>query len=706
MTEPNLKKLGSPDFNAEKYVKELTQKCVGGQELQRVRNKIQALTSEASGALKKNVYQNYVQFIDTAKEISHMESEMYQLSHMLTEQRSLLAELASTSILENDNIKENVKESNEEKTDDKEKESVTQEQEEEKRRRTLTTILEKVEGCMSLLEPSSRSLTHEGDLLELDPVENTALQRCHAYLFNDCFMLTTWIPNRRGPMRYKFEKMYELGSLAVVNVRDLGSVKFAFKLLAFPDTKVFQCSSNSSKKEWLDKFDQVKKARRTQEQIKREGTTGTERSPSRTASIDSPIGNPFLNEPDFEGIEIPEWVLEVAEELDVLLAQRHHEEALELLERAQEFITNLKTPDHSLDNKILDIKQKMDVRRRSLVDVLMKELEVSPGKSLQGGLRATRRPVRLLKMLGKSSQACDLFLQLCSSILKIHTKHVKREGSTTVYVKHLAAVVFSNMAEMTEEFLRAFPNSPPCASAFIVWVSTEVGIFTSHIIKQLFHSQQTISVLAECILTTRTEAEQLWDYGIDIVYQITGAIRAPLSRSLSDCRDKLVDAARLRAAEDLWRPTNLGTNTALTKTLNQYSDLGLDLSGYTAGECWIELTNNTLYFVKMYLTLLEDCLKLSSPELQYNLDETLFDVFQAQLKHVEISIRNENKPEAKKFMIKNGLFLLNDLLPLVEKKYLTSCNFNCEMLGRLRDEFCNIKKITTPITKYSSNEYL
>lgn len=49
--------------------------------------------------------------------------------------------------------------------------------------------------------------------------------------------------------------------------------------------------------------------------------------------------------------------------------------------------------------------------------------------------------------------------------------------------------------------------------------------------------------------------------------------------------------------------------------------------------------------MKMYLTLLEDCLKLSSPELQYNLDETLFDVFQAQLKHVEISIRNENKPE-------------------------------------------------------------
>lgn len=51
----------------------------------------------------------------------------------------------------------------------------------------------------------------------------------------------------RALMRYKFDDMYELGSLAVVNVRDLGSIKHAFKLLAFPDTRVFQCSSNSSK---------------------------------------------------------------------------------------------------------------------------------------------------------------------------------------------------------------------------------------------------------------------------------------------------------------------------------------------------------------------------------------------------------------------------------------------------------------------------
>jgi hypothetical protein len=53
-------------------VKELSQRCVGGQELQQQRQKIQSLADETNIQLKKNVYQNYMQFIETAKEISRI----------------------------------------------------------------------------------------------------------------------------------------------------------------------------------------------------------------------------------------------------------------------------------------------------------------------------------------------------------------------------------------------------------------------------------------------------------------------------------------------------------------------------------------------------------------------------------------------------------------------------------------------------------
>lgn len=62
-------------------------------------------------------------------------------------------------------------------------------------------------------------------------------------------------------------------------------------------------------------------------------------------------------------------------------------------------------------------------------------------------------------------QACDMFLKLCSNILKTRLKQVKRETATAVYVRQLSAVFFSNLCDMAKEFqYQAFPNNPYCAS--------------------------------------------------------------------------------------------------------------------------------------------------------------------------------------------------------------------------------------------------
>ena len=45
-------------------------------------------------------FRNHRQFIDTAKEISYLKAEMYTLSHLLSEQKSILAEQISTDIFE------------------------------------------------------------------------------------------------------------------------------------------------------------------------------------------------------------------------------------------------------------------------------------------------------------------------------------------------------------------------------------------------------------------------------------------------------------------------------------------------------------------------------------------------------------------------------------------------------------------------------
>lgn len=48
----------------------------------------------------------------------------------------------------------------------------------------------------------------------------------------------------------------------------------------------------------------------------------------------------------------PEWFTEAPEEMDVLVAQRHFEEALSLLQKTRDYITQVKgdQPDHILND--------------------------------------------------------------------------------------------------------------------------------------------------------------------------------------------------------------------------------------------------------------------------------------------------------------------------------------------------------------------
>lgn len=464
-------------------------------------------------------------------------------------------------------------------------------------------------------------------------MENGPIQRVRGYLLSDGFMLASWISSRRGPVRYKLETTYELGSLAVVNVRDLGPVKLAFKILAFPDTRVFQCSSASAKQTWLSRFDQAKKARLSQDTLKRESTT--DRSPSRAASLEE-------DEEPTDVTSHPEWVCEVAEDLDVLVAQRHFEEALTLLSSAREYVAG--EPEGSAT----DVQRKLDQRQAVLTETLTRELSLGPDKSLQGGLRAARRAVRLLSRIGRATHACHLFLQLCSSMLKTQCRRVKREGSTGPYVRQLSAVVFTNMCHMAEEFLRAFPDSPACAAAFVAWAEGEVGSFAAHLVRQAFVPQTPLATLAECVLAVQRQCDRLADYGVDLTYRLDGALRTPLARALRDARDKLSDAVKMRAQDDRWIPYDLGSKQKLARCLQEHAELGLVLDSYVTGGCWLRLTVNTMAFIKLYLSLTDDCLKLHSAELLHAVDETLYDVFQAQVKFVENSLISETQGEVSK----------------------------------------------------------
>ena len=107
----------------------------------------------------------------------------------------------------------------------------------------------------------------------------------------------------------------------------------------------------------------------------------------------------------------------------------------------------------------------------------------------------------------------------------------------------------------------------------------EVSHFMSHFVKQVFVPQTSLNTLAESVQIVRKAAEQvrlqkspscevflrlfrksdsclfqMRDMGLDLEYQLEGHLITPVTKALAETREKLLDAVRLRCAEDIWRP--------------------------------------------------------------------------------------------------------------------------------------------------------
>ena len=439
-----VKQLTAADFNPARFVQDATEQCVGGLELRQHRHQIQLIADSTSNELKKNVYRNYQQFIHTAKEIQYLEGEMYQLSHQLTEQRSLLSSLCAAppaaAALQSPPPEEPPPPPRPAAPDDL-----------EERRRQLLQLMERVEGAAHIRQVPSRYQLYESDLVELDQDSHSALQRVHGYLFNDALMMAVWLPDRRGRVRYKFEALFALDSVAVVNMRDVGSLKHAFKLLMFPETRVFQCATQKIKEEWLDIVDRTKRNKMEAERRQQSARQKRGGGPAAAAAAAEP--EPAVEPPPEPAAAVPEplliaeWLLEAPEDLDVFLAQREFEAALALLGRAREAVA----PLPASEARAAQLRAQLAGRRQQLTAALMAELRVEAGRSLQGGPRATRRALQLLIRLGHAGQACRLFLERRSALLRHELKQVKISMMTQLFVHRLAAVVFGSLAETTRQ---------------------------------------------------------------------------------------------------------------------------------------------------------------------------------------------------------------------------------------------------------------
>ncbi|XP_012736322.2 exocyst complex component 8 [Fundulus heteroclitus] len=665
------KQLESPVFDPQSYVKQLSQQSDGDRDLQEHRQKIQTLADETAQNLKKNVYKNYRQFIETAKEISYLESEMYQLSHILTEQKSIM-ESITQSLLSADKDETS-----------KEMQAAFPKETEELKQRTLTSLLEKVEGAKNIMDTPGRHLVYNGDLVEYDVDNMSPIQKVHAFLMNDCLLIATWLPNRRGAVKYNYNALYDLESFAVVNVKDNPPMKDMFKILMFPDSRIFQAENSKVKKEWLEILDETKKNKASKDKKKEEEV------PTSPARAD-PSTNPFDVDDDDEPADSEdsvdlglEWIQELPEDLDVCIAQRDFEGAVDLLDKLSEYLR-----EQPVTPRVKELRAKVEERVRQLTEVLV--FELSPDRSLRGGPKATRRAVSQLIRLGQSTKACELFLKNRAVAVQTAIRQLRIEGATLLYIHKLCNIFFTSLLETAKEFEMDFAGNTGCYSAFVVWSKSAMTMFVDAFSKQVFDSKESLSTAAECVKVAKEHCQQLTEIGLDLTFTLQSLLVKDIRAALQSYKDIIIEATKHRNSEEMWRRMNLMTPEALAKLKDEMRSCGVSFQQYTGDDCWVNLSYTVVAFTKQMMSFLEEGLKLYFPELHMVLLESLREIILVAVQHVDYSLRCEQDAEKKSFIMQNASFLHDTVLPVVERRFEESA-------GKPAKQLQDLRKSTRPV---------
>lgn len=329
---------------------------------------------------------------------------------------------------------------------------------------------------------------HDGGVVELDASDtNRPICLIHLFLFTD-ILIVSKIDHEQVP---HFVTQYIVKKTAMTNIKH--GVRNAINVIT-PEgvNRIFQCKTIAAKNEWLEKFDAAIKYNPFKSKkgpaplppplMKQMSAESRQSVASETLSIDDV--NPIKPPPDF--------IASAAETIEVLIAQRHFENALSIVQECEEYFAKDKS-FHNYKEHVEKIKS----LKNNLSNVLLRELSSTQSRSLQATLRASRRVLKLLAEMGMARDACGTLLRVCTTALRNAQRQARRNNLP------VSEVFFCDLAQVACEFLRAFSSQPACVSALVVWSHLELEYFAKQMSKHYLTTGTQLDVVAKCLENIR-----------------------------------------------------------------------------------------------------------------------------------------------------------------------------------------------------------
>uniref|UniRef100_A0A0K0DDU7 Exocyst complex component 8 n=1 Tax=Angiostrongylus cantonensis TaxID=6313 RepID=A0A0K0DDU7_ANGCA len=578
--------------------------------LQTLRSEMNALNRASQEMLKNNVFQNYQQFIDASKEISYLEQEIYQLSSLLLDQKLLIENLMQMT------------------GDDKSSlQTVSSHSTPVSAVTPIQVLMQKMDGIASILNnmrTSDKVLLH-GEMMQLDPETKEDIHRAMLILLSDRLLVGNITPSGK----YSLESTFSLKNLAVVNVKDRESgpavADQLLKLLVFPEQRYYRCESSRVKKMWLDELEKAKREILHESIMARQSTIRGKRITVQ------------VNQDEIA------WLQELPAELDDCMAHRDLDQAVEIIHEWKQCSTKDPNIDAQLKIRENQVGVRDDVRR--------------PG-AVHGGPRAMKKARTLLAQLGRGTYAIDLYLRRRSALQRAAVKDIAVSEEPLSYVRQLCTLFSAAVTDVASEF----HSQPQYYCQVLQWCSGELSLLLSLVRRHVIEIAPAMTVLAFAWGILMETMDELTAMGIQLTFEVHRLLAPALESAIETNFNNIMQGIKLRITEERWRPYALESESALTRLVEELSDVGLNIDWTVAGDsrAAILLSPHAIHFARVAHSLARDLAPLRRSPARSACDRCTYELWNDYLRHLSSSICDST------VYAYTATFILTQVLPQCE----------------------------------------
>lgn len=308
----------------------------------------------------------------------------------------------------------------------------------------------------------------------------------------------------------------------------------------------------------------------------------------------------------FENRELPkteDWLIEFLETLDVLLAERRVDEAMEALDKGESLAKGASKKHTLSPTALITLQTAIREQRQRLTDQLADTISQSSTRVVE-----RRSSVLALKKLGDGPRAHSLLLNSHHQKLQSNMQNL-RSYNAVAYTAALSQLVFSTIAQASSDSLAVFGEEPAYSSELVTWAVKETEVYASLLKRHVLASSAIaggLRVAAESVQICLGHCSLLEARGLSLSPVLMRLFKSSVEQALSANLKRIEHTSTALAAAEDWvlayppvagRP--LTSSSSLSNATASQSKLTSSANRFNS---MVQVINYSSFFFKLHTT--------------------------------------------------------------------------------------------------------